>query len=133
MTCSKEPPAGIELGSAAYVACALTTRPPARPKLCLIFQKLQELYQCPQQYGFRKESSTSVAMLDLLEKMYDCIDKGELGIGVFLDLSKAFDRIDFDILSNKLQYYDVRGTALSWFYSLHVWEETIHLHMQSQI
>ena len=31
MTCSKGPPAGIEPGSAAFMACALTTRPPARP------------------------------------------------------------------------------------------------------
>ncbi len=44
----------------------------------------------PQQYGFRKESSTSMAILNLLEKIHDCINKGELGIGVFLDFIKGF-------------------------------------------
>ena len=34
-----------------------------------------------------------------------------------MDLSKAFDTLDHDTLLNKLQYYDITGTALAWFTS----------------
>ena len=49
--------------------------------------------------------------------MEDAIEKDEFAIGVFCDLSKAFDTIDHNILLQKLNHYGIRGRALDWFES----------------
>ena len=45
------------------------------------------------------------------------LDKGKIPIAVYLDLSKAFDTLDHNILLEKLMYYGIKGTELSWFQS----------------
>ena len=55
--------------------------------------------------------------LEVVDKLSEAIDKSNISIGVFLDLSKAFDTIKHDILLNKLNHYGIRGTALEWFRS----------------
>jgi len=47
----------------------------------------------------------------------NAIDKNDYSVGVFFDLSKAFDTVDHKILIKKLENYGVRGTTLKWFIS----------------
>ena len=71
----------------------------------------------PTQFGFRKNFSTDFAIAHLLDKITDAFTKKEHAIAIFMDLSKAFDTINHDILIYKLRNYGIRGTALSWFRS----------------
>ena len=67
------------------------------------------------QYGFRKKHSTNLATIELVTKMLQAIDNSEYTIGVFLDLTKAFDTVNHEILLKKLEHYGIRGIALEWF------------------
>ena len=66
---------------------------------------------CPQQYGFRKNSSTELAALELLGRVLDEMDKHKIPINFHIDLSKAFDSLRHDILLDKLTYYGVTHPA----------------------
>jgi len=69
------------------------------------------------QFGFRNCYSTYMALITLVDRISNALDKGESVVGIFLDFSKAFDTVDHDILLNKLQHYGIRGNAHDWFKS----------------
>ena len=67
------------------------------------------------QYGFRKNRSTEHAIIDFVDKITTAIDQGKFSVGIFLDLSKAFDTINHKILIRKMEHYGIRGIAKKWF------------------
>ena len=69
------------------------------------------------QFGFRKNHSTTLALIDTIDNIYENLDNSQTVVGIFLDLTKAFDTVNHDILLYKLQYYGIRGIAYQWFKS----------------
>jgi hypothetical protein len=69
------------------------------------------------QFGFREHHSTSMALIKLFDKITHELDNKCYSIGIFLDLSKAFDTIDHNILIDKLQCYGFRGIVKDWLTS----------------
>ena len=61
------------------------------------------------QFGFRKAHSTFMPLMLLYSKIAEAAERGEYTIGIFLDLAKAFDTVDQNLLIVKLDFYGFRG------------------------
>ena len=62
-----------------------------------------------QQFGFLPKHSTTHALIEVIDTIRKAIDKGEYALGIYLDLKKAFDTVDHQILLGKLEHYGFRG------------------------
>lgn len=71
----------------------------------------------PSQHGFLPGRNTESAILEFTEEISKALDNKVLATGILLDLSKAFDTVNHNILLSKLESIGVRGTALLWFQS----------------
>ena len=59
------------------------------------------------QFGFRKHHFTYMALIKLLDRVSERIDSKKISIGIIIDLSKAFDTLNHEILIKKLNLYVV--------------------------
>ena len=80
------------------------------------FFELQKVIY-PSQFGFQKNKSTQHSLIEIIEKIRSCIERKNYGCGIFIDLKKAFDTVNHNILLQKLEHHGVRGTSLNWFKS----------------
>ena len=66
-----------------------------------------------QQYGFRANHSAELAAIKLADYIVHEIDRKLAHVNIYIDLSKAFDTLNFDILLYKVHYYRRTDIALS--------------------
>ena len=67
--------------------------------------------------GFRHLHSTSTALIELYDELLENMNNGKLTGAIMIDLRKAFDTIDHELLLTKLRAYGIKGLALKWFKS----------------
>ena len=65
-----------------------------------------------EQFGFRKYHSTEYAAISLVDHISNEMEHGKTPGALYIDLSKAFDTLSFDIIVYKLNYYGIAGTEL---------------------
>ena len=92
------------------------------PTISKIFERIiyNQLYQyfndngllAEQQFGFRSHHSTEYAATKLIDHISQEMDSGKTPGALYIDLSKAFDTLSFEIILYKLKYYGVMGTEL---------------------
>jgi len=69
----------------------------------------------PHQFGFQRKKNTQHKLISLINYISKALNDGEYCIGIFLDLKKAFDTVDHNIILTKLKHYGVDDVELQWF------------------
>ena len=96
-------------------------------RLYIFLNKNNAIYNL--QFGFREQYSTSHGLkvyisfvrnrylINITENIRKALDDGNIGCGVFVDLQKGFDTVDYQILLAKLNHYGIGGVTSDCFKS----------------
>ena len=84
--------------------------------------KIMYIYQ----YGFRNKHSTTLALIDTTDRIWFYVDQKEYVLGIFHDITKAFESVNHDIQFHKLEHYGCRGHALVFPRSYR--QKTVYIH-----
>jgi hypothetical protein len=84
-------------------------------RLKSFFEKQNIIFKS--QYGFREKYSTQHAILDIVNQVQSNMSRKLFTCGIFIDLQKAFDTVNYSILLEKLHHYGIRGIINDWFSS----------------
>ena len=66
---------------------------------------------CEKQFGFQTSHSTQHAILLLINQLYQSFDESKFTLGIFIDLSKAFDTVDHKIITKSLSCIELKGAT----------------------
>jgi len=77
-------------------------------------------------FGFWKNHSTSLALLEVVDSFYKSLDGKNKMLGIYFDLQQYFDTVDYQILLNKLYHVGVRGIMHNWLKKLPLQTKTIY-------
>ena len=69
---------------------------------------------CDKQHGFRRNRSCETQLLSTVHNLAKNLNDGLQTDVMFLDFSKAFDKVDHNLLLHKLEHYGIRGQLLLW-------------------
>ena len=67
----------------------------------------------PFQFGFRENNSTELAITTFCDRLLKNLDENKITCSIFLDLRKAFDSVNHEILLQKLYHYGFRSKGLN--------------------
>ena len=67
------------------------------------------------QYGFRAKHSIVHPLLHFSDIIFQALNEGKINLTLFIDLKKAFDTVNYEILLSKLEHYGIRKNELLWF------------------
>lgn len=112
------------------------------------FSKIFEMIYCSQlmefllkneilsdnQHGYTKGKSTKTAVYKFINKIVETFESGDLAMGIFLDLTKAYDCLDSGKLLRKLERYGIRGPALQWVRSYFTMrKQMVEMEMEEEV